>query len=215
MSRRRRRDPIPVVLTLPPEPPTPDEIDQILLATDEVVGRAGRSGVALILKGSRRQRVLDQQWNEVENFGALSHLTIDQITRKIDWCIHKRWLRLEYDEHIPLLYHSEKGLARAKELWMDRVLSWFDVWLEAGTPKQVWPYIEEIHRDIKFTVLEHVAMEGAQQYVPILRAWFPHEVRKVRMRINNTLQRLGRPPLPHPPKGNPDSDVESAPTRAY
>ena len=201
MSRRRRRDPIPVVLTLPPEPPTREEIDQILLAADEVVGRAGRSGVALILKGSRRQRVLDQEWDQVENFGALSHFTIDQITQKIDWCIHKRWLRLEYDEHIPLLYHSQKGWERTKKLWVDRVLGWFDEWLEAGTPDRVWPRLETIHRDIKFMVLERVAIEEMQQYTPTLRAWFSHEVRKVRERINGTLQRLGQKPMPHPPKG--------------
>lgn len=49
--------PIPVTLVLPPEPPTQEEIDAItsamlsasLLATDSIIGQAGRSGVVLVL----------------------------------------------------------------------------------------------------------------------------------------------------------------------
>ena len=52
-------------------------------------------------------------------------------------------------------------------------------------------------------VLKRVATGEMQQYTPILRAWFSHEVRKVRERINGTLQRLGRKTMPHPPKGQP------------
>lgn len=63
--------------------------------------------------------------------------------------------------------------------------------------------METIHRDIKFMVLKRVATGEMQQYTPILRAWFSHEVRKVRECINGTLQRLGQKPMPHPPKGQP------------
>jgi hypothetical protein len=49
MSRRRRRPPIPVTLTLPAEAPTPEEINAILMATDAIIGQAGRNGVSLIL----------------------------------------------------------------------------------------------------------------------------------------------------------------------
>lgn len=48
MSRRRRRPPIPVTLTLPAEAPTPDEIDAI-------IGQAGRNGVSLILSSLRSE----------------------------------------------------------------------------------------------------------------------------------------------------------------
>ena len=30
------------------------------------------------------------------------------------------------------------------------------------------------------------------RFTPILRAWFPHEVRKIRKAINHTLQELGQ-----------------------
>lgn len=54
---RRDRPPIPVVLTLPAEAPTPAEVDAILHAADVLVGCGGRSGLALTLKGSASQKV--------------------------------------------------------------------------------------------------------------------------------------------------------------
>lgn len=198
MGHRRRREPIAVTLTLPPEPPTPEEIDHILMAADEVVGRAGRTGLALILKGSRSEKVLAQEWDQVEDFGALSYLSVEQITLRIDWCIHKGWLRLEYYEHVPLVYHSEKGLERVKRLWVERLLKQFEEWLAAKTPEQVWPRLEPFRREIKFMLLDRIAAEKRHRYIPILRAWFPHEVRKVRERINRTLSALGEAMVPHP-----------------
>jgi hypothetical protein len=50
MGRKVRR--IPVVLTLPAEPPMPDEIDIILVAVDGMEGWAGRNGLTLILSSA-------------------------------------------------------------------------------------------------------------------------------------------------------------------
>ncbi len=65
MSRRRRRR-MPVTLTLPATAPTPEEIDAILMATDAVIGRAGRNGDNLILKGSRNKKVREKEWEQVD-----------------------------------------------------------------------------------------------------------------------------------------------------
>ena len=199
MTRRRRRPPIPVTLVLPPEPPTQDEIDAIIMATDSIIGQAGRSGVVLILNGSRSKKALEWGWDKLPDYGALKHLTAEQIARKVDWCIHHRWLRLEYNrDGIPLLYHSEKGWERVKQLWVERLLGWFEEWLAAGRPERVWPRLETINREIKFLLLEEIAHREATNLVPVLRAWFPHEIRAVRKVINRTLQALGEPPLAHP-----------------
>jgi hypothetical protein len=85
---RRHRPRIPVTLVLPAEPPTPDEIDAVLMATDSIVGRAGRAGVVQILNGSRSKKVREWEWNLLPDYGHLSHLTADQGARKVDWCIH-------------------------------------------------------------------------------------------------------------------------------
>jgi superfamily II DNA helicase RecQ len=114
-----------VTLVLPPEPPTQGEVDAItsamlsasLMATDSIIGQAGRSGVVLILNGSRSKNVLELGWDKLSDYGALKHLTADQIARKVDWCIHNKWLRMEYNrDGIPLLHHSEKGWEQVKPL---------------------------------------------------------------------------------------------------
>lgn len=139
MPRRRRRPPIRVILVLPSEAPTQDEIDVILLAADAIVGQAGRSGLTLILNGSRSQKALEWEWDKLPDYGALRHLTAKEIGYKVDWCIHHGWLRLEHNrDGIPLLYHSSRGWERVKQLWVERLLVWFEEWQRAGQPERVW-----------------------------------------------------------------------------
>lgn len=195
---RRRRDPIPVTLVLPAEAPTQDEIDAVLMATDSIIGQAGRTGVVLILNGSRSKKALEWEWDQLDDYGRLQHLTADEIGRKVDWCIHYGWLRIEYDRHIPLLYHTAKGWKRVKVLWVQRILGWFTEWTAAGQPERVWPRLETINREIKFLVLDKIAEEARADLVPLLHAWFPHEIRAVRTAINRTLQALGQRGLRHP-----------------
>jgi len=199
MPRRHRRPPIPVTLVLPAEPPAQEEIDAILMAADGIIDQAGRSGLTLILNGSRSKKALEWEWDKLPDYGALRHLTADQITRKIDWCIHHKWLRLEHNRNgIPLLYHSGKGWERVQHLWVERLLGWFDEWQEAGRPGQVWPRLETINRDIKFMLLDAIGERGRRDLAPVLRAWFPHEIKAVRTAINHTLQSLGLRTLSHP-----------------
>lgn len=199
MPRRRRRPPISVTLVLPAEPPTRDEIDAILMAADAIIDQAGRSGLTLILNGSRSKKALDWEWDQLPDYGALRHLTADQITRKVDWCIHHKWLRLEHNrDGIPLIYHSQRGWERVKLLWVERLLGWFEEWQGAGQPERVWSRLETIDRDIKFMLLEAIEERERRDLAPVLRAWFPHEVRAVRKAINHTLQSLGQRGLAHP-----------------
>ncbi|MDH4209370.1 MAG: RQC-minor-1 family DNA-binding protein [Anaerolineae bacterium] len=201
MPRRRRRPPISVTLVLPAEPPTPDEIDAILMAADAIIDQAGRSGLTLILNGSRSKKALEWEWDQLPDYGALRHLTADQITRKVDWCIHHKWLRLEHNrDGIPLIYHSQRGWERVELLWVERLLGWFEEWQAAEQPERVWPRLETIDRDIKLMLLEAIEERERCDLVPVLRAWFPHEVRAVRKAINHTLQSLGQRGLAHPPR---------------
>ncbi len=192
MSRRRRRRRMPVTLTLPATAPTTKEIDAILMATDAVIGRAGRNGVNLILKGSRNKKVRENEWDQVDVYGALSHLTLKEIGPKVDWCLHHGWLRLDYREGVPLLFHSTQGWERAKMLWVARLLGWFSQWQAAGQPQCVWPRLETINRDIKFMLLETIEAEERADLLPVLRVWARREVKKVRQVINRTVQAVER-----------------------
>jgi hypothetical protein len=108
-------------------------MDTILMAADAIVGQAGQSGVTLILNGSCSKKALEWDWDKLPDYGVLKHLTVDQIIPKMDWCIYHKWLRLEYNrDGIPLLYHSEQGRERVKQLWVERLMGWFEDWQGAG-----------------------------------------------------------------------------------
>lgn len=178
---RRNRPPIPVVLTLPAE------VDAILLAADGIVGRAGRSGLALVLKESASQKVRQQGWDQSPGYGALSHYTVDEITTRVDWCIHNRWLRIEYERDIPLLHSTERGWERIKAPWVQCLLGKFAAWQAAGVFQQLWPQLENVHREIKLMLLTAVAQGQRRDLLPALQAWKVHEVKKMRQAINETL----------------------------
>jgi hypothetical protein len=120
---------------------------------------------------------------------------VNEILRKIDWCIHHRWLRIAYDRHIPLLYHTDRGWTRVQSLWLERLLSWFEAWLAADTLECVWPELKDVDREIKLALLHVIAAKRMAHLIPILQTWFRHEVRAVRQMINRTLQGMGQRPL--------------------
>lgn len=195
---RQKRPPIPVHFSHPDELPTQAEIDAIFMSTDSIIGGAGRAGVTLSLNGSRSQKALRQEWDKLPEYGALSHLT----AQRIDWCIQYGWLRYEHTrDSIPLLFHTARGWERIKSLWVARLLNWFIVWQRANMPEQIWPDLEHINHEIKYLLLEKLRDQPQPELTPILCAWYPHEVRKVRTAINQTLQSWGERPFPHPPKG--------------
>ena len=199
MSHRRARTRIPVRLVLPPEPPTPEEIDAVLMAADAIIGKAGRSGLTLILAGSGSKRVLAKEWDQILEYGALSHLTAEVVGTKVDWCIHHKWLRVEYDTNgIPLLVHSPKGWERVKRLWVLRLFCQFEEWAERKDLMHIWLLLENIHRDIKLSLLATIVEKECRELATVLRAWFPYEVRKMRMAINEALEQLGYETLSHP-----------------
>jgi len=192
MGRKVRR--VPVVLDPSDEPPTPDEMDAILLAADEIIDRAGRNGLTLILKGSRAAKVFEKEWDQVETYGALAYLTRDEIARKVDWMIYEGWLDIEYEWALPLIAHTERGWERVRRLWVDKLLAEFETWAAEGRSERVWPRIETFHRDIKFQLLDRIHWQRAHHLAPVLLAWQPHEVRKVRQRIGNVIRHLDVPP---------------------
>lgn len=193
MPSRRNRPPIPVTLTLPAQPPTPVEIDAILMTVDALVGQAGRTGVVQVLNGSRSQKVQQRGWDQLPEYGAFGGRTAKEIGALVDWCIHHGWLRLKYERDIPLLVHSERGWARAKQLWVQRVMGWLEAW--TGQAEPLWAQLEPIHRDIKLMALETVQLQERRDLLPVLRAWFPYETQAVRTAINQTLTAFGLPAL--------------------
>ncbi len=96
MSRKVRRVPFTLNSRDVKELPE-DEIRLILRGADDLIGSGGRGMLAKILKGSRQKALLEHEFDRSPVYGALSELTLEQITARVDWLILNDYLRIEYD----------------------------------------------------------------------------------------------------------------------
>lgn len=79
------------------------EIYAILRAADDIIARGGRSLLAKILKGSRDRKLLELGLQTCPAYGYFNSLTIEAITEKIDWMIHRDLLEIEYSGKLPMI----------------------------------------------------------------------------------------------------------------
>jgi len=116
MSRKVRR--VPVTLNARDVKELPgDEIRMILRGADDIMGSGGRGLLARILKGSRQKAVLEHELDRSPVYGALSELSLEQITARIDWLIIESYLRIEYDYRLPLLVYTKRGWEIERETY--------------------------------------------------------------------------------------------------
>ena len=121
MSRKVRR--VPVTLNARDVKELPeDEIRMILRGADDLIGSGGRGLLAKILKGSRQKAVLEHELDQSPVYGALSELSLEQITARIDWLIIEGYFRIEYDYRLPLLVYAPRGWEIERETYADELL---------------------------------------------------------------------------------------------
>ncbi len=104
MSRKVRRVPV----TLDSRDVTElseNEIRVILRAADDIIGSGRRGLLAKILKGSKQKAVLEHVLDQSPAYGALSDLSLEQITARIDWLIINSYLDIEYDYRCWFMHH--------------------------------------------------------------------------------------------------------------
>lgn len=104
----------------------PDEEIQIIVrAADELIFEGGRSLLARVLKGSRQNAALEHELDRSPAYSALSKLSLDEITARIDWMIlnayFRAYFRIEYDYRLPLLVYGKRGLEIERETDADKL----------------------------------------------------------------------------------------------
>lgn len=76
----------------------------------------GRSMIADILNGSKRERIISLGFDRLSTYGIMSDMTQKRIVKMIDFLIEKGWLALDGDE-----YAVVKTTPRSAEIVRDRV----------------------------------------------------------------------------------------------
>lgn len=167
-----------------------DEIKAILRGTDDLIMRGGRNLLAKILKGSRDKKIFDLNLDRNPVYGYFHHLTIKEITQKIDWVIIDGYLTIEYDYRLPLLVYKPKGWKIEMDTYSDELLQGFDDMLEGGTKHFLMIYLKDKNRELIWMLLDKVETIGDSKYIPLLESWKKVDYRKVRQRINRVIDSL-------------------------
>jgi superfamily II DNA helicase RecQ len=189
MSRKDRR--VPVSLdSRDVEDLSEDEIRIILRGTDDIIGSGGRGLLAKILKGSRQKTVLEHELDRSPVYGALSELSLEQITARIDWLIIEGYLRIEYDYRLPLLVYTKRGWEIERETYADELLKGIDRLLAEGDALQDLRWLTERNPEVLQLVLEKIADTGDPRYLPVLKPWQNKATRRISDYIRETRRAL-------------------------
>lgn len=164
--------------------PTDAELCAIVRGADALVMRAGRTMLALILKGSRAQGVRERGWEGLPVYGALGHLAIKAIRQRVDWAIAQGFLQIERDRGANLLCLGPAGWELDRQIYAEEILHDFEA--KAVEPFQLgdYMYLQEINPEILAQVLDEVRRTRAVHLVPVLSAWRGFANPAVRRRID-------------------------------
>ena len=92
--------------------PSEEEIKNILRAADEIIFVEGRTMLAKILKGSKDKKLLEKELNQCPSYGYYNQLSIEEITKIVDWMIVNNYLDIDYNGRLPMMIFSDKGWER-------------------------------------------------------------------------------------------------------
>ncbi len=172
MSRKVRRVPV----TLDPQGVTElsdEEIRIILRGADELIFIGGRGLLAKVLKGSRQKAILEHELDRSPAYGALSELSLEKITARIDWLIINGYFRIEYDYRLPLLVYGERGWAIERETYADELLERLDTVIADSDVDALadLTWLTERNPEVLRLVITRIEDSQDSKYLPVLQRW--------------------------------------------
>jgi len=168
------------------------EIRIMLRGADELIMSGGRGLLAKVLKGSRQKSVLEHELDQSPAYGALSDLSLQQITARIDWLIINRYLDIKYDYRLPLLVYAPRGWEIERETYADEMLARLDELLDATDETGSLSWLTEKNPQVLLLVLEKISASADAKYLPILDRWNEKSSKRFRRKISATQEALRR-----------------------
>ena len=166
----------------------PEEIRVILRAADEMIVTAGRSMLGKGLKGSKDKKVLEYKLDECPSYGYYHDLTMEEIGKRVDYMIVKRYLRIEYSGRLPMLVFTDKGWEIECETYTSEWVCRFKEVVESKVLRlDMFEELKTVNRQVVFAMLDKIKEIGDKRYIPVLKTWQKGEVRKVRQKIEGVI----------------------------
>lgn len=169
----------------------PSEVDRnnILRAADEIIFVGGRTMLTKILKGSKDKKLLEKQLDLCPSYGYYKHLTMDEITKIVDWMIINDYLDIDYNWKLPMIVFAEKGWETYKPLYVDEL---YNRILNVGEDKkdELIQDLTKTNREVVLMLLHKIGTSKNIGFIRFLIQWEAVEVKKVRQKINFALNKL-------------------------
>lgn len=168
----------------------PEELKAILRGADELIGSGGRSLLVKILKGSRAQEVLRLHLDQCPVYDYFHQLSADGVLARIDRAILDGYLRVVYDERLPVLVFTDAGWEIEKETFANELLAGFDELLTTKQPPYDMSYLKDRNRTLIWCLLDKIEASGNPKYLPLLEAWEQLDYKKVKLRIEEVMREI-------------------------
>jgi hypothetical protein len=194
MSRKRRPDINPVVLSQEPRELSDSERRLILDVADVMVYEAGRTTLALALRGSKNQKLARFKVDDLAGYGMYRGLPEDEVLARIDQLVRDGILAIEASrDGFPLLAYTPQGLELAETFAAERWLGLMREHLgdnEPFHPPFAYDLMPNRNNKTLNRVLDALETEADAAWLPMLREWSACEVKKVRARLAPLIERL-------------------------
>lgn len=169
--------------------PSDEEINNILRAADEIITSAGRTTLAKILKGSKDKKVLENGLDQCPSYGYYNKLTIEEITKIVDWMIVNDYLNIYYNGRLPMIIFSEKGWETYKPYYVEELYTLILRVNEIGTENLI-ERLKQTNRQVVKMLLLKIGESMNIGFIRFLIKWEAAEVKKVRIILNHTISKL-------------------------
>lgn len=172
------------VIVLPEE-----DVIKILRAADPLVMSGGRSMLSKILKGSKDKKLLAHNLEQCPAYGYYHQLTLEEIGHRVDWMITAGYLRIEYNDRLPMLVFTDVGWAIERETYAEELYQAIHASLVEGESYPV-EMLKDRNREIILLLIDKIKEKGDASFIPFLQRWQTIDYKKVRAAIQEVIDRL-------------------------
>ncbi len=166
-----------------------EEIKHILRAADEIIGIAGRSMLAKILKGSKDKKLLEYSLDKCPSYGYYSNKTIAQITEIIDWMILNKYLRITYNERLPMIAFTELGWELYKPIYANELIGRM-ISKDISNLNKLVNEMKDVNREVVILLLDIIVENNLMDTIEFLVKWKQSAYKKVAKKIRYALKQL-------------------------
>ena len=169
--------------------PSEEDIKKILRAADDIITLAGRNMLAKILKGSRDKKLLEKELDKNPSYGYYKELKMEEITTIIDWMIVNDYLNIDYFGRLPMIVFSPKGWDCYKPVYVEE-LYYLIALVDLCDCEELIELMKNTNRQVVKILLTKIGESRNISFIRFLRKWEIEEVKKVRIMINGTINKL-------------------------